>query len=125
MHGQGDSYVTHALEQNGYCSHLVHKTVLLMCHTSYPQSPPGPQQLVATVTLPYVQGLPEPINWVLGSINIKVCFRPNQTLHRLLVRPKDLVPQDARRGVVYRIPCKYCNRYYVGQLKRSLATPVK
>ena len=41
-----------------------------------------------------------PIRRVLDSHNNKVCFHPHQTLRYLLARPKDLVPQEARRGIV-------------------------
>ena len=33
--------------------------------------------------------------------------------------------QEARSGIVYRIPCKDCNSSYVGQSRRSLAARLK
>ena len=68
-----------------------------------------------TITLPYVQGLSEPIRRVLEDLNIKVRFRPNCTLRQMLVKPKDAVP----------IPCKDCPKTYIGQSKRSLQCRMK
>ena len=78
-----------------------------------------------TVTLPYVRGLAETIKRILGKLEVRVRFRPNQTLRQLLVKPKDPIPLDQRNGVVYRIPCRYCAKTYVGQSGRSLACRIK
>ena len=74
----------------------------------------------ATVTLPYVQGLSEPIKRILEEVDIRVRFRPNTSLKKLLVKPKDPVPVERRTGIVYQIPCKDCSQTYVGQLARSI-----
>ena len=94
-----ESHVSRALGQNGYPRHLIRKTALHTGQTT--RITPVLQQPAATITLPYVQGLSEPIRRVLDSLSIRVCFRPHQTLRRLLTRPKDPVPQEARSGIVY------------------------
>ena len=43
-----------------------------------------------------------------------------RTLSNILVHPKDLVPPDQRKGVVYQIPCADCDMMYVGQTGHTL-----
>ena len=38
----------------------------------------------------------------------------------MLVHPKDPVPSDQRKGVVYSIQCNSCPKVYIGQTGRSL-----
>jgi len=46
-------------------------------------------------------------------------------LRNLLVHPKDRVSDEEKPGVVYKIPCKNCERIYVGETERPLGTRVK
>ena len=78
----------------------------------------------ATVTLPYVRGLAEPIKRMLEEVDIRVRFRPNTTLRMLLVKPKDPVPVERRTGIVYQIPCKDCAQTYVGQSGHTIVDRV-
>ena len=73
-----------------------------------------------TLTLPYIRGLAEAIRRILDPLGVKVVFRPLRTLRQMLVRPKDPVPVDERKGVVYSIPCVECSSVYIGQTGRSL-----
>ena len=41
-----------------------------------------------------------------------------RTLRQLLVKPKDPVPPNLINGIIYRVPCKQCNKVYVGQTGR-------
>ena len=45
-------------------------------------------------------------------------FQPLRTLLQMLVRPKDPVPVEERKGVV--TPCVECSSVYIGQTGRSL-----
>ena len=38
----------------------------------------------------------------------------------MLVKPKDPVPYDRKKGIVYRIACKGCPQSYIGQSGHSL-----
>ena len=81
----------------------------------------GPEhQPVTTVTLPYVQGVTEAIRRLLLGLDIRVRFYPHSTLRLSLVRPKDPVPPDNRKGVVYRVPCMCCSQSYIGQTHARL-----
>ena len=122
-----ETHVTQALRMNGYptcliqrsVTHLGHRPGLVTTNTT-PELPPK-----STVTLPYIQGLSESIKRVLEKLDIQVRFRPDQTLRRLLVKPKDSVPPDRVNGVVYRVPCKDCSKAYIGQSGRSLSCCLK
>ena len=48
-------------------------------------------------------------------------FCPHCTLRQLLVKPKDPVQPDCRKGAVYKINCKDCSQSYIGQTGRSLS----
>ena len=74
----------------------------------------------ATVVLPYIRELSEPIQRILAPLHIRTCFRPCRTLSNILVHPKHPVPPDQRKGVVYRISCADCDMTYVGQTGRTL-----
>ena len=84
------------------------------------QRTPGDQVARGSVTLPYISGLSESIHRVLAPLAIQVTFCPCRTLRQELVHPKDPVPANHRKGVVYSIPCAECPRTYIGQTGRSL-----
>ena len=46
--------------------------------------------------------------------------KPHCTSRRLLVHPKDKVRNLKKVNCVYRIPCKNCDKSYVGETGRSL-----
>ena len=68
----------------------------------------------------HFKGLSEAIKCVLTPLGVKVVFRPLRTLRQTLVRPKDRVPIEERKGVVYSIPCVECSSVYIGQTGRRL-----
>ena len=92
--------------------------MMVVCQYKFPSDPE--HQPVATVTLPYVQGVSESIRRLLFNLDIRVRFYPHSTLRRLLVTPKDPIPPDSRKGVVYSIPCMGCSPSYIGQTGRTL-----
>ena len=77
------------------------------------------------IILPYVQGLSEPIRRMLEEADIRVRFKPNTTLRKLLVKPKDPVPVECRTGIVYQIPCSDCSQMYVGQSGGTIVDRIK
>ena len=87
--------VTRALKNNGYPSSFIHRSRILTPPPT-PASPDGdrhedreqPPKPRATIALPYVQGLSEPIKRLLSHL---VRFRANTTLRCMLMRPKDPV----------------------------------
>ena len=119
-------HITRALRNNGYPTRFIERSAT---HTQASTTSDEPtieeQKPRATVTIPYIQDLSEPIKRILERLKVKVRLRPNKTLHQLLVQPKDKVPMEQRTGVVYSIPCRYCPKTYIGQSGRSLECRIK
>ena len=57
--------------------------------------------------------------------NLNTAVRPHTTLRNLLVHPKDRISNEEKPEVVYKIPCKNCERVYVGETGRPLGARVK
>ena len=53
------------------------------------------------------------------GVDIRTCFKPNQTLRQLLVHPKDKIPLSDKTRIVYQVDCSSCGRSYVGQTGRD------
>ena len=72
------------------------------------------------IALPYIKGISEPLGRVFKKYNINVYHKPMNTLKQLLVHPKDPTPNSQKTGIVYRINCKSCNKFYIGETGRTL-----
>ena len=113
---QEEKQIVDALQENDYPASFIHKH----SHPRRPRREMNDQRPRTTLTLPYIAGLSEAVRRILAPLEIKVVFRPQSTLHSLLVHPKDPVPMDQRKGVVYSVPCDGCSKVYIGQTGRSL-----
>ena len=113
--------VTSALMANGYPKRFI-------INSSKPKW--SPQQSVAAALeggksfciQPYIKGTTEPIHRVLNNYNNKVAVKPHQTIDSLFPKPKDPVPKDQACGVIYSIPCKDCDKLYIGETKWKFNT---
>ena len=74
------------------------------------------------VTLPYVQGVTEPVQRILKHHDIASAVRPHRYLKQILVHPKDKVEDKHKTNCVYQIPCKTCNMCYIGETGRTFGT---
>ena len=72
------------------------------------------------VTLPYIQGVTERIQRVMKKHGIETPVRPHTTLRKILVHPKDKIPDDKKCGLVYHIDCLNCEQAYIGETGRKL-----
>ena len=75
--------------------------------------------------IPFVQGLSEKIKCVYSQYGASTVFKPHQTLRQLLVAPKDQASDEEKSGIIYRYPCKGCDKVYIGKTKRSLGDLIK
>ena len=121
-------HVTMVLKGNGYPASFI--------RCSAPALSPTPTQEIedtdvkqsekqTAVTFLYFQGLLELINRILEQLKVTMRFRPDTTLWKVLVRPKDPVPPRSLNGIIYRIPCRDCGHAYLGQSGCSLSSRVK
>ena len=52
---------------------------------------------------------------------IRTVFRSDTTLRKQLVHPKDKAPPQRKDAVIYSIPCKDCDKEYIGETSRPIA----
>ena len=112
-------HVTTTLKNNGYPAHIIRR------HGQVRRRDENREEPKVTVVLPYVRHVAESIRRILSPLGIRTCFKPHRTLKNYLVRPKDPVPSDLLKGVVYTIPCLDCSQRYVGQTGRTLQHRVR
>ena len=70
--------------------------------------------------LPYVRDISERIQQVCRPLGISTVFKSSSTLRQSLVRVKNRIPPEKRKGVVYEIPCQDCEHVYIGETGRIL-----
>ena len=73
-----------------------------------------------TVSLPYINGLSKAVRRILTQLDIKVVFHPLSTFRHMLIHPKDPVPLQQKKEVLYSILCNGCPKIYIGQTGRTL-----
>ena len=97
------------LKWNGYP-----KSAIKMSSPQRQQAKTNNEPPRATVVLPYIRGLLEPIWRILAPLHITV-FSSVQNSIQHPCSPKDPMSPDQRKGVMYRIPCVDCDMTNVGQ----------
>ena len=80
------------------------------------------EQKRGLVVIPYVQGISEKVERTLKKYNITTAMKPYLTLRNILVHPKDKCTVEEQGEVVYKIPCKNCERSYIGETGRLFRT---
>ena len=63
-----------------------------------------------------MQGVSEPIKRVLAQVGIEVALKPYFTLSSVFRKPKDVICDEKKCGLVYKIPCRNCDAVYVGEI---------
>ena len=108
-------------QANGFPEGLVRKTLSQKPSLPPVESPSPPDvEPPKILRLPYVRGVSEVIERVCAPLGLKAAFKPMRTLRQCLMRVKTTTPQDRRKGVVYEVPCKECDKRYIGETKRTL-----
>ena len=75
--------------------------------------------------IPYIKGTSEPIKIMLAKHKVKTALEPLQNLSQLFPKPKDKLQKQQMTGAIYSIPCKNCEKTYIGQTKRQFGTWLK
>ena len=70
------------------------------------------------------KGLSESISKIFTQFHANVAGRPIRTLRNELVHPKDEVDCGEVCECIYQIPCKNCDRVYVGETARNLGIKI-
>ena len=109
--------ITKTLKNNGFPSNKCSFKKYLKNH-NFSKT----QKLKRFISIPYVQGVSEPITRILTQVGIGVALKPHHTLSSLFRKPKDVINFEQKRGLVYQISCRDCNAVYVGKTGRSVRT---
>ena len=71
------------------------------------------------VSIPYVRGISEQFKRVAMRRGFRTAFRPGRKVKEIKTRSQQ-PPEDKRKAVVYKIPCKCNKAVYVGETWRLL-----
>ena len=82
-------------------------------------------QARTSVGLPYIRGTSEKLARIFRNHGVRAYHKPFNTLHSILVHPKDKTPDLKKCGVVYEIQCPECPAQYVGETARTLETRMR
>ena len=77
------------------------------------------------IVLPYVKGTMERVARVMKRHRVPVTMRLVKILRMLLVHPKDQQEKEEIMDSVYKIPCGYCEKTYIGETGRKFGTRFK
>ena len=79
------------------------------------------------ISVPYFPGLSESFKKIFKYTPVQVCFKGVNTLKSMLMHPKDKVPNDQKKDLVYHWECKAdgCKSSYIGETSRALDERVK
>ena len=83
------------------------------------------QQIKATASIPYVQGITEAISRILAPIGIRTVSRKTSLKWSVMRGAKDQIPGEKEPGVVYVLGCKECPKVYVGETSRTATQRMK
>ncbi|BHF63459.1 hypothetical protein SprV_0200645100 [Sparganum proliferum] len=72
--------------------------------------------------LPYVKKVSEAVGRLLAPLGVGIAHRPEATIRRLVMKPKDPLPRQETSGVFYRIWCSCGQSNYVGETGKQLRT---
>ncbi|BHF78071.1 hypothetical protein SprV_0602118100 [Sparganum proliferum] len=74
--------------------------------------------------IPYIKNVSEAVSRLLAPLGIGVAHRPEATMRRQVMRPKDPLPRQETSAVVYRIWYSSGRSNYVGETGRLLRTRI-
>ncbi|BHF62102.1 hypothetical protein SprV_0100508300 [Sparganum proliferum] len=109
-------YLRRVFKANGYPRNLVNRCIRKR------DERPNRTDTKVWRALPYVKNVSEAVGRLLAPLGIGVAHRPEATIRRQLMRPKDPLPRQETSGVVYRIWCSCGQSNYVGETGRQLHT---
>ncbi|BHF81552.1 hypothetical protein SprV_0802468400 [Sparganum proliferum] len=72
--------------------------------------------------LPYVRSVSEATERMLRPLSVSVGHRPEATIRRLIMQPKDRLPPADTSGVIYRVKCLDCPANYCGMTDKRVRT---
>ena len=103
-------HILAALQQNGYPRDFMMKTVKLHNRRKERTTEVTEEEskLNKKIDLPYIQGASEQLRRTFSKYNIKTTFYKPTTHRSLLSKPKDPIPKEDGKNVIYQLDCKDC-----------------
>ena len=116
------------LKQNGYQVTIINKIFKRITNNhSLPQSQQQTQttdiqeeEIRMSINLPYVEDTSEKLRRILRSYKIRSTFYTENTLRKLLCKPKDWVATEDKNNIIYEIDCSNCEAVSFGESKQFL-----
>ncbi|XP_044745164.1 uncharacterized protein LOC123307028 [Coccinella septempunctata] len=72
------------------------------------------------IQLPFIQGLSQKMNNIIKPYNREIVYRPCNQISSVFSKLKGPTPKTKKSQVVYSIPCKDCDKQYIGQTSQRL-----
>lgn len=85
----------------------------------------GPITKLNIGSFPHIQGLSNDISRIFKKHNIHIIHNIYNTLSTVLPKFKDHIPTEHQSNIIYMIPCRDCEKCYIGQTGRQLHTRIK
>ena len=130
LHREFDD-LTSLFRRNGYTTDLIQSTIFRFLNRKRDPFPPkeGPEQFKVFLRLPYLGEASEKVEGVLNSSLAKLrCGKTRIILLNDYSRLggsfpfKDRQPRELASGIVYKITCDTCNKFYLGETRRCAFT---
>ncbi|BHF78272.1 hypothetical protein SprV_0602138500 [Sparganum proliferum] len=109
-------YLRRVFKANGYPHNFVNRYIRKR------DERPNRMDTKSWRALPYVKNVSEAVGRLLVPLGVGIAHRPEATIRRLIMKPKDLLPWLETSAVVYRIWCSCGQSNYVGETGRQLQT---
>nr|VZI46903.1 unnamed protein product [Spirometra erinaceieuropaei] len=109
-------YLRRVFKSNGYPRNFVNRCIRKR------DERPNRTDTKSWRALPYVKNVSEAVGRLLAPRGVGAAHRPEATIRRLIMKPKDPLPRLETSGVVYRIWCSCGQSNYVGETGRQLRT---
>ncbi|BHF78699.1 hypothetical protein SprV_0602181200 [Sparganum proliferum] len=110
-------YLQNLFAANGYPRHFIERS-----RRRAHRRRPNEQQPEVWRAIPYVKGVSEAVSRLLQPARVGIAHRPQATIRRRLMQPKDPLSPAETSAVIYKINCKEGDCNYVGETGRKLQT---
>ena len=130
FHQKNFDMIINILLTNGYPIEIIFDNIKKRLHKKFFNDKPddnGTEYNNEKVyfTVPYVEGISHKFKYIFkDDPMISMAYTGLNRLSRFIRAQKDILPQESRSNVVYRINCNDCEASYVGQTGRLLKTRI-
>lgn len=107
----------HILKRINFLKNRDHNNTLDTDHINFDKT--------SFISLPYVNNASYDLGRLLRGVGLNVVYKITKKLNILIKRGKDVLQNNDKTNVVYKLNCQNCNMSYVGQTKRHLRTRVR